>query len=151
MDTDRLGARLHAFASRAKEVDPAAYKDMLSGAESGWTPVEGPENYRWFLIKDFPLKDFQGVSIRSIIGDLKKADAEVEQAQHDRIVDLLERGAASWPAFVTASGVILDGYHRIAAHKTLKHKAMDVVVAVERPGSPSERGWDKAWNGWFPV
>jgi hypothetical protein len=143
--TGKLAEKLFKRIRGAAEVDYAKFQSMLESAEEGWTPVEEPENYRWFLVESFPVKDFR-ITIKDIATGA--ADPELEQAQHDRIVDLLEYGAEAWPAFVTSSGVIFDGYHRIAAHRTLKHEKMSVVVAVERdPGSRMD--WDKAWNKWF--
>jgi hypothetical protein len=43
---------------------------------------------------------------------------------------------------VTTEGVIIDGYHRIAANRTLGAKTMPVVVAVDRSG---RFFWDAAW------
>lgn len=151
MDTERLAERLFSRSKRAVEVDPAQFQEMFDRAEPGWTPIEEPENYRWFLIKDFPVKDFR-VTLNSIIRNMDESgDPDQERAQHDEIVELLEGGAVEWPAFVASSGVILDGYHRIAAHRTLEDKDMDVVVAVERPGSfGADRGFNKSWNEAFP-
>jgi len=147
--TGKLAEKLFKRIRGAAEVDYAKFQSMLESAEEGWTPVEEPENYRWFLVESFPVKDF-AITMKDIVGGLEKDDQEAEYAQHDLIISLLrvEHKEDWWPAFVTSSGVIFDGYHRIAAHRTLKHEKMSVVVAVERdPGSRMD--WDKAWNKWF--
>ena len=148
---DKLAYKLFSCAKKAVEIDPALLQKIFDVAEPGWTALEEPEAYRYFLIKDFLVKDF-GVTLKSIIRDAdpEMVDPEQETAQHDRIVELLESGAEEWPAIVASGGVILDGYHRIAAHRTLNDAKMDVIVAVDRPGEITEREWERNWNEMFP-
>lgn len=129
----------------AEEVRLADLGEMLSKAHPGHETIDEPENYRWFLIRRFPVKDF-GITLK----DMMREGTQQDKWQHDRIIDLLQSGAPEWPAFATATGIIVDGYHRIAAHRTLRDKEMNVVVAVERP-KQYESVWDALWNEAFPA
>jgi len=147
LDTEKLAQRLYDSSFRAEEVRLSGLRAMLSRAHPGHEAIDEPENYRWFLIKKFPTKDF-GITLRGMLEEAGSA-ASQEKWQHDRIVDLLQSGEPEYPAFVTATGIVIDGYHRIAAHRTLKDKEMSVVVSVERPkGYDTE--WDSLWNEAFP-
>lgn len=145
-DTEKLAQDLWNASLSAIEVDPVAFATMFARAEPGWTPFEEPDNYRWFLIKNFPVKKL-GVTLRRLTSDAK--DPGQEKFQHDRIIELWRKGAAEWPVFVTATGIITDGYHRTAAHRTLGHKNVDVIISVERPGG-LPLAWDDIWNEAFP-
>lgn len=146
-DTEKIAQDLWNHSLPAVEVDPAKFAQMFRLAEPGWTPFDEPENYRWFLIEKFPVQKL-GVTLKRMMADA--ADPGQEKFQHDRIIELWKKGAPEWPAFVTATGIIADGYHRTAAHHTLKMKTMPVVVSVERPGNhPSD--WDDQWNEAYPL
>lgn len=146
-DTEKIAQDLWDGSLGAVEVDPAGFREMLARAEPGWTPFEEPENYRWFLIKSFPVKKLD-VTLRALMKDAR--DPGQEKFQHDRIIEAWKRGAPEWPAFVTATGVIADGYHRIAAHRTMKMKNIPVVVSAMRPGKLGYRHWDEQWNEAHP-
>lgn len=146
-DTEKIAQALYDRSLQAVEVDPAGFAAMFARAEPGWTPFEEPENYRWFLIKNFPVKDLD-VTLKRLMSDAR--DPGQEKFQHDRIIELWAKGAPAWPVFVTATGIISDGYHRTAAHQTLKHKTTDVIVSVASAREAYPRHWDEAWLEAFP-
>jgi hypothetical protein len=145
-DTEQIAQDLYDRSLPAVEVDPAQFAPMFARAEPGWTPFEEPENYRWFLIESFPVK-LLDVTLKRLMTDTR--DPGQEKFQHDRIIELWKKGAPYWPVFVTATGIISDGYHRTAAHRTLKHKSVPVVVSVQRP-THYPLVWDDLWNEAFP-
>lgn len=112
----------------------------LSTSDRGHPVVDEPERYRWFLIPEFPVQAF-GLRLEDLLRDTN--DPWYEKRRHDKIVDLL-RSAPAWPAVVTATGVLVDGFHRVTANRTLRRRTMPVVVAVERSGTDS---WDDLWLG----
>lgn len=143
LNTDKLADDLYDASLVAKEVHPSAFRNVLSASNPGHDAIDNPEEYRWFLIERFPTKALE-VTLKELM--LEAGDrAKYEKWSHDRIVDLLNSGAQEWPILATAEGVILDGYHRIAAHRTLKDKKVSVIVAVMRPGN-DETAWDSMWN-----
>lgn len=143
-DTEKIAQDLYDRSFNAVEVDWRQFQQMFDRAEPGWTPFEEPENYRWFLIKSFPVKALD-VTLKRLMSDAK--DPGQEKFQHDRVIELWKKGAPEWPVFVTASGIIADGYHRTAAHRTLKHKTTDVIVSVD---ASSPLHWDEPWLEAFP-
>lgn len=147
LDTDDLAQKLYDASLAAEEVPLSELRPLLSKAEPGHDAIDDPEKYRWFLIKKFPTKDF-GITLRGMLEEAGSA-ASQEKWQHDRIIDLLESREPEWPGLATADGIVIDGYHRIAAHRTLRRRNMSVVVAVRRP-SDDERMWDELWNNDFP-
>jgi len=147
-DTEKIAQDLWNHSMSAVEVNPAGFAPMFARAEPGWTPFDEPENYRWFLIKSFPVKKLD-VTLRRLMSDT--ADPGQEKFQHDRIIELLKAGKPEWPVFVTATGIIADGYHRTAAHRTLKHKNVQVVVSAMRPEVGGYGIWDEMWNDAFPI
>jgi hypothetical protein len=142
-DSDDLAQRLYDASFGASEIPQSEVN--LSTADRGHPVVDEPERYRWFLIRKFPVKAF-GLGLADLLSDVS-LDFRVEhmnaheKARHDKIVSLLRDGDA-WPAIVTADGILIDGYHRVAANRTLKRKTMPVVVAVERSG---QNYWDEMW------
>ena len=147
-DTEKIAEALWDRRSSAVEVDPAQYAEMFRRAEPGWDPMDFPENYRWFLIKDFPVKELQ-VTLRELMKDAR--DPGQEKFQHDRILELWKKGAPYWPVFVTATGIIADGYHRTAAHRTLGHKTVDVVMSVAWKREAYPLWQDEQWLEAFPI
>jgi len=147
LDTDDLAQKLYDASLAAEEVPISELRPLLSKATPGHDAIDDSEKYRWFLIKKFPTKDF-GITLRGMLEEAGSA-ASQEKWQHDRIIDLLESGEPEWPGLATADGIVIDGYHRIAAHRTLRRRNMSVVVAVRRP-SDDERMWDELWNNNFP-
>lgn len=147
-DTDKIAQDLYDRSLPAVEVDPASFSAMFARAEPGWDPFDFPENYRWFLIRNFPVKSLD-VTLKRLMKDAR--DPGQEKFQHDRILELWRRGDVEWPVFVTATGIIADGYHRTAAHRTLNHKNVDVVVSVARQARGSyPNHWDELWLQAFP-
>ncbi len=119
MSENPLDARVKAFPEMDwTEVKWEDYREVIEASEP-WDPIQWPEDHNWFLIKDVPLSLFEDVSIR----DIADVDDPDEQAEHrDRyqyIVDLLKAGEDPWPVIVASNGLILDGYHRLAAMRTL--------------------------------
>lgn len=142
-DSHALAQKMYDASLTAEEVSLDKLRPMLATAWPDYDAVDNPEKYRWFLIPKFPTKEF-GITLDWLMEESGQF-ASQEKWQHDRIIDLLASGEPAWPAFATADGVIFDGYHRIAAHGTLKHENMSVVVAVRRPSS-DEQMWDEMWN-----
>lgn len=147
LDTDKLAQKIYDASFGVQELPVSEVRSLLRSAHPGHETIDVPENFRWFLIKGFPTKDLE-VTLAGLMKEAGSA-AKNEKWQHDRIVELLASGGAAWPVFVTADGIIIDGYHRTAAHRTLGHKKVEVVVAVHRPGE-GERMWDEMWNHNFP-
>jgi hypothetical protein len=147
LDNERIAEALWDRRFSAVEVDPTKYAEMFRRAEPGWDPFDFPETYRWFLIKDFPVKELQ-VTLRELMKDAR--DPGQEKFQHDRIIELWKKGAPHWPVFVTATGIIADGYHRTAAHRTLGHKTVDVVVSVAAKREAYPLFQDELWLEAFP-
>lgn len=146
-DTEKLAEELWDHSSGAEEIDWRTVQPMFVKAEPGWDPFDFPENYRWFVIRDFPVKALD-VTLKKLMKDAR--DPGQEKFQHDRIIELWRKGGIHWPVFVTATGIISDGYHRTAAHRTLKHKTVDIVVSVaKRPAHPMH--WDDRWAEAFPT
>lgn len=145
LDTDKLAQDLYDRSLTAEEVPLSDLRRLLSLATPGFEAIDEPEQYRWFLIRRFPVKNF-GITLK----EMMKEGTSQDKWQHDYIVDRLKKGEAAYPAFATATGIVIDGYHRIAAHGTLKDKEMDVVVAVKRRPSDYESGGDSMWNEAFP-
>lgn len=141
LDTDALAQKLYDGSLTAREVPFKDVRPMLQGAPYGIEPLDEPDLYRWFLVGKFPVEAF-GITIEEMLKEAGPRHSD-DLWRHNRIVDLLQEGKPAWAAFATASGVIIDGYHRIAAHRTLGDKDMSVVVAVKRAGGTS---WDEAWN-----
>jgi hypothetical protein len=147
LDTDDLAQKLYDASFTAQEVKLSDLRRILSKATPGHEAIDEPEGYRWFLIKKFPVKDF-GITLRGMMEEAGSAAGQ-EKWQHDRILDLLRAGETEWPALATADGIVIDGYHRISAHGTMRHKNMSVVVAARRPDN-SALMWDEMWNTAFP-
>lgn len=145
LDTEKLAQKILDRSWSAEEVALADLRKMLATATPGHETIDEPEEFRWFVIAEFPTKDLE-VTLKALMDEAGDRAGQ-EKWQHDRIVDLLESGEPQWPAFVTASGIIVDGYHRIAANRTLKNKKMPVVIAVKRQGGDR---WDDEWNESFP-
>lgn len=148
IDTDALAQKLYDRLLTAYEVQFKDVLPALQGAFPGVDALDEPERFRWFLIEKFPVKDF-GITIEEMLKEAGSPRTD-DFWRHNRIIDLLESGNPVWPAFATADGIVLDGYHRIAAHRTLKHPNMSVVVAVRKPG-PRVMMWDEMWNEAFPI
>lgn len=112
----------------------------LATADRGHPVVDEPERYRWFLVPKFPVAAF-GLRLDDLTSDAGSY-ASQEKHRHDVIVEALRRGPA-WPAIVTADGVLVDGFHRVTANKTLRRRFMPVIVAVRIGGHSF---WDETWN-----
>lgn len=67
-DTEKIAQDLYDRSLPAIEMDPTAFLPMFARAEPGWTPFEEPENYRWFLIKNFPV-DKLDVTLKRLMKD----------------------------------------------------------------------------------
>lgn len=139
-DSDVLAEKLEDAGFAAKEILFAELSSVFSSADPGHPVVDEPEKYRWFLIEKFPTKNF-GITLQWLMRE-SGSFASHQKFKVDRILALLKAGLPEWPAFVTAEGVVVDGYHRIAAHRVLGHKYMAVVVAVNSSGGTH---WDEAW------
>ena len=146
-DTDVLAQKLYDGSLSAKEVKLENIRHILAKSHPGHDVVDTPEKYRFFVIDKFPVRDF-GITLDYLKKEAGSA-AKNEEWKHDRILDLWKKGEAEWPAIVTASGIVIDGYHRIAAHGTRKDKTMSVLVAVRADGEATS--WDTFWNEAYPF
>lgn len=155
-DTDKIAQELYDRSLTAEELDFDKISPMLRSADPSWLPFEQPGNYRWFLIKKFPVSKLE-VTLDDLMEN--SWDPGDDKHRHDLIVAALKSGAPEWPAFLTASGILSDGYHRIAAHRTLKRKNIPVIVSVTRPELEGKwaprtewvyQHWDDSWNEAFP-
>lgn len=146
MDTDALAQKLYDASLAAPEVPLEVVRRMLGSSDPGHEAIDNPEAYRWFLVRRFPVQAF-GITLQKLMKEAGSA-AGNEKFRHDRILELLKGGALAWPALVTASGIVVDGYHRIAAHRSVRDKFMDVLVAVKRDAGPGDT-WDEMWNHAF--
>lgn len=143
MDTDALAQKLYDASLAAPEVPLEVVQRMLGSSDPGHEAIDNPGAYRWFLVRRFPVQAF-GITLQKLMKEAGSA-AGNEKFRHDRILELLKGGALAWPALVTASGIVVDGYHRIAAHRSARDKFMDVLVAVKRSAGPGDT-WDEMWN-----
>lgn len=140
VDSDVLAQRLY-DASPFEPIEIPLSKINMSTSDRGHPVVDEPELYRFFLIPKFPVNAF-GLRVEDVTRDGDHIFHD-DLRRHDKIVELLREGPA-WPAIVTATGVLVDGFHRVAANRTLRRKTMPVIVAVER----SRRDhWDDMWLG----
>lgn len=113
----------------ATQVDWREYSHILQVSEP-WDPIRWPENHDWFLIKDVPLRHFPEISVDDI-SDVESFDERHEH--YDRYLEirkLLENGGEPWPVIVASNGMVLDGFHRLAAMKDLKRKTVDVLYVL---------------------
>ncbi len=144
VDTEDLAQMLWNASLTAKPVPLAKVMPFVSTATPGHPTIDYPEKYRWFLIKKFPVSSFE-LSLQDILDEVGDQSTD-DRYRHDKIAGILERGGEEWPALATATGILLDGYHRIAAHDTLKRKSIPVLVAVQKRGGDP---WDQMWNEAF--
>jgi hypothetical protein len=147
MDMAKLAQEIYDRSLPAVEVDWHQFQPMFDSVEPGWVPhvFAEPESYRWFLIKNFPVKALAD-EVRRVMAS-PVIDPGEWKLRRDRIIELWREGAPEWPVFVTAGGVIADGYHRTDAHRTLKHKTTDLIVSVDT-STPGE--FDVQWLEAFP-
>lgn len=148
VDTEDLARMLYDASLNAKEIPLSEVKPLLRMAHPGHPGVDEPGEYRWFLIEGFPVASFE-LTLQDILNEAGGGYTD-DQARHDRIVEILRGGGEEWPALATATGILLDGYHRIAAHDTLGIEHIPMLVAVQRPGK-HEQSWDESWNENFPM
>ena len=147
VDTEDLARMLYDNSLNAKRVPLSKVKPLVNLATPGHPTLDEPEKYRWFLIKKFPTYDFE-LNLQDILDEVGDQITD-DKYRHDKIVKILRGGGEEWPALVTATGILLDGYHRIAAHDTLNIDHIPVLVAVAKPGT-GEQPWDEWWNEAFP-
>jgi len=147
VDTEDLAQMLYDASLNAKLVPVSKVLPLVAMATPGHPTLDEPEKYRWFLIKKFSTYAF-GLTLQDILDEVGDQITD-DKWRHDKIVEILRQGGEEWPALVTATGILLDGYHRIAAHDTLRIAHIPVLVAVEKPGT-GEQAWDEMWNEAFP-
>lgn len=147
VDTEELAQMLYDRSLNAKLVPLPKVMPLINMATPGHPGIDEPDKYRWFLIKKFPVANFE-LTLKDILDEVGDQLTD-DEWRHDKIVEILRRDGEEWPALATAQGVLLDGYHRIAAHDTLKLRHIPVLVAVQKPGR-DEQYWYKLWNEAFP-
>lgn len=148
VDTEDLAQMLYDASLTAKEIPLSTVMPLVNKATPGHPGVDEPHKYRWFLIKKFPVSSFE-LTLQDILDEVGDRLTD-DKWRHDHIAEILRRGADEWPALATAEGVLLDGYHRIAAHDTLGIRYIPMLVAVMKPGR-DEQSWDVFWNENFPI
>lgn len=102
------------------------YAEIIEASEP-WDPIQWPENHDWELVRDVPLDAFRGVTVAAI-ADVEDPDERREhRSRYKFILGMLRRGEKPWPIIVGENGMILDGYHRLAALHTLRREVVDVL------------------------
>lgn len=145
VDTEDLAQMLWNASLTAKRVPLSKIMSLINMGTPGHPGLDEPEKYRWFLIKKFPVSSFE-LTFQDILDEVGDQMTD-DKPRHDKIVRILAAGGEEWPVLATATGILLDGYHRIAAHDTLRIRYIPVLVAVQkRDGDP----WDEMWNDAFP-
>lgn len=147
VDTEDLAKMLYDSSLTAKLVPVSKIMSLISMGTPGHPALDEPKKYRWFLIEKFPVSNFE-LTLQDILDEVGDQITD-DKWRHDKIVEILRRGGEEFPALATAEGVLLDGYHRIAAHDTLGIENIPVLVAVRKPGK-DEQSWDEFWNEAFP-
>jgi hypothetical protein len=102
------------------------YREILEASEP-WDPIRWPENHDWFLIKDVPLGAFREVTIDAVQDVGPRGERSEHRERYKAILKMLKKGASPWPVIVADTGMIIDGYHRLAAMNTLKRPSVDVL------------------------
>lgn len=130
-------SQLLAMLRRAKtEVDPGEFKAILCGAAK-WDEVLKPQNYKWFLVRNVPIRLLDPPSREYYEQDPFAEDEEDRRQnleRYDELVRLLivERRPV-WPIVLDKRGAILDGFHRLAVLSDHGKKSVKVLWAVPRP------------------
>lgn len=137
-----------ALRTSAAPADPRDYPDAFRFAED-FREVRNPEAWDWCLVRSVPVSLFGPASEEDYLfeaeaaGDEDEAeDAEESLDKFYRAVELVESGEDIQPILVDSNGMVLDGYHRIAAlfHVTGEAATVDVLwarkpkVVLERNG-----------------
>lgn len=131
MDAEKAaGRRAPILASMPQEsVDWKDYSYVLEQAEP-WEQIEHPENFDWALIRNVPLTAFPEATPEQI---KNVDDPDERQGHRDRLKEItkvLKNGGDVWPVIVdAASGAIVDGWHRLAAIRSLGRRTVDVLVS----------------------
>ena len=81
-DTEKISEALWDRHFDAVEVDWHEFLPMFQRAEPGWDPFDFPDNYRWFLIRGFPVKELDVTLARL----MKDADIEVNRPEWEEFV-----------------------------------------------------------------
>jgi len=131
-EEEAAGKRALALEKLPKEpVDFNDYQDVIdSGEREHWEQISHPQNFDWYLIRRVPLKFFPEATLETV----KQLDDPEERKEHrdriNEILTLLKAGEPVWPVIVASeSGVIVDGWHRLAALHKLKVPFVDILYA----------------------
>jgi hypothetical protein len=106
------------------------YKHIIEVSER-YDAIEWPENHEWFLLKNVPMKVFKHISIKEIAAVEDPDERREHRERYRYILDLLKNGEEPWPVIVADNGLILDGFHRLAALNTLRKPTVDVLMPVD--------------------
>lgn len=112
--------------------DPVQWEDFreIIEASEPWDPIQWPQNHDWFLIRKVPMSAFRGITVAAISDVQDRAERREHRERYEHILKMLKKGATPWPVIVSDFGMIIDGYHRLAALHTLKATAVDVLYVI---------------------
>lgn len=130
--TDEEEANRRALILEKMSKDPANWEDFreIIEASEPWDPIQWPENHDWFMIRKVPMKAFRGITLGAIADVEDPGERKEHRERYQEILKKLKNGAAPWPVIVADTGVIIDGFHRLAALQKLKATAVDVLYVI---------------------
>ncbi len=130
MSEAALRRRAKAFTKLHKEpVKWEDYREIIESSEP-WDPIQWPENHDWFMIQNVPMDLFKDVSVREIADVEDPGERQEHRERYRYIMEMLKKGEKPWPVIVGENGFIIDGYHRLAAMRTLRRKTVDVLMVL---------------------
>lgn len=130
--TDEEEANRRSLILDKMEKDPVKWEDFreIIEASEPWDPIQWPENHDWFMIRKVPMTAFRGITLEAVADVEDPAERKEHRQRYQEILKMLKDGAAPWPVIVADTGMIVDGYHRLAALRKLKATAVDVLYVI---------------------
>lgn len=102
------------------------YAEVIENSEP-WDPIQFPDDHKWFLIKDVPLAAFSEISVKEIADVEDPQERKEHRKRYAYIKKILKAGEQMWPVIVGSNGMVIDGFHRIAAMRDVKRPTVDVL------------------------
>lgn len=126
-DEDEAHRRAGILEGMSQEpVDWKDFREVIQNSEE-WDPIKWPDDHDWFLIKDVPMDAFRGIDVDAI-ADVEDPDERREHRERYKLIlSMLKKGAKPWPVIVASTGMIIDGFHRLAAFHKLRRRSVDVL------------------------